>query len=73
MGQRGGGAGAGHTDQQRAIMSERELTYGEAVREAIVKRIGDMKMMSQIRFTLATRSSHSRRFFVLTGMEITRL
>jgi len=51
VGQRGGGAGAGHTDQQRAIMSERELTYGEAVREAIVKRIGDMKMMSQIRFT----------------------
>ncbi len=37
MGQSGGGASVDHTDQQ--IMSERELTYGEAVREAIAEEM----------------------------------
>ena len=39
MGQSGGGASGYHIDQQRAIMSERELTYGEAVREAIAEEM----------------------------------
>jgi predicted nucleotidyltransferase len=39
VGQSGGGDSVDHTDQQRAIMSERELTYGEAVREAIAEEM----------------------------------